>query len=88
MLVINAVEYSKNPVSVNQAFLIKVTVEEVFGTWNDIKTKTWANVEPANWQDLNLKIIPASYGLWGEQISKTWNSFSSKTWQDVRLEQK
>lgn len=55
MLIIQKVEYSKNPVLINEAFLISVTVCEQTATWNDVKAETCGNLKNINWLKVKLK---------------------------------
>lgn len=55
MLIITNVTYSKNPVLINEAFLISVTIEEQIGTWNDSSTQTWDIMNQNTWLEVELK---------------------------------
>lgn len=57
MIEINKVEYSKNPVSSGETFIISVTVSETFATWADLKTKTWAAIKAVTWDKVKRKIF-------------------------------
>lgn len=55
MLVIQNIEYSNNPVEINEAFLFKLEVIEVLAVWNDLQSKTWNNVQGITWEKMKLK---------------------------------
>jgi hypothetical protein len=55
MIVIQLIEYSKNPVNISEVFLIKVTVTEVFATWDDVALKTWNDISQKTWDNVFLK---------------------------------
>ncbi|KZL93566.1 hypothetical protein [Clostridium magnum] len=55
MLIISNVEYSKNPVKVNEAFLISVTIVEQIALWSDAKGTTWGTIKNTTWQQVKLK---------------------------------
>lgn len=55
MLIIQNVEYSKNPVEINEAFLFKLEVIEVLAIWNDLQSKTWNDVQGITWENMKLK---------------------------------
>jgi hypothetical protein len=51
------VEYSKNPVSTGEAFLLRVSIEEVFATWGDLLTEDWASLSIHTWEDIRRKVF-------------------------------
>lgn len=57
MIKINTVEYSKNPVKTNEAFLISITAMEEMATWNDVKAKTWSEIKSVTWDKVKRKIF-------------------------------
>lgn len=57
MIKINTVEYSKNPVKTNEAFLISIAAMEEMATWNDVKAKTWSEIKPVTWDKVKRKIF-------------------------------
>lgn len=57
MIEIKSVEYSKNPVSTGEAFIISVTVDEVFASWADLKSKTWSEIMSITWDMIKRKIF-------------------------------
>lgn len=57
MIQIDKVEYSKNPVSTSETFIISVSVSEVFATWTDIKTKIWDTIKSLTWDKVKRKIF-------------------------------
>lgn len=75
MLNISNIEFSKNPVSTNEAFLAKVTLEETFLNWEDTHKKHWNELD--TWQELNYN--------WEVINARVWSNFSSITWQNFNL---
>jgi hypothetical protein len=57
VIVITKVEYSKNPVSTGETFLLYVTLVEVFAIWNDTLAKTWDDMKIRTWDNLRRKIF-------------------------------
>lgn len=58
MLIISAVEYSKNPVNTGEALLIKVTVSEIMAYWSDLNNiKIWSDLSTITWDKVERKIF-------------------------------
>ena len=55
MLIIKDVQYSKNPVKINEAFLFQVTVIEEIALWSDLRAKTWGATKANTWDKVKLK---------------------------------
>ena len=55
MIIIQQIEYSKNPVSISEAFLFYTTLIEVLAIWSDPKIKSWNDIKATSWQNVKLK---------------------------------
>ncbi len=55
MLIIKDVQYSKNHVKINEAFLFQVTVIEEIALWSDLSAKTWGTIKANTWDKVKLK---------------------------------
>ncbi len=55
MLIIKDVQYSKNPIKINEAFLFQVTVIEEIALWSDLRAKTWGTIKANTWDKVKLK---------------------------------
>lgn len=80
MLVIQNVEYSKNPVNTSEAFIIKVEVKEITVKWIDFKAASWSNLLGMTWQDAKNKPLAP----WSDITDNTWKDLLSKTWESIK----
>ncbi len=55
MLIISNIEFSKNPVKVNEAFLFSVVVIEEIAVWSDLTSETWGTIQANTWEKIKLK---------------------------------
>ena len=57
MLKINEIEYSKMPVTTNEAFLISITITEENAVWTDVHTNIWNALRNLTWSNIKRKIF-------------------------------
>ncbi|QZY56719.1 hypothetical protein [Crassaminicella profunda] len=81
MLMIQNVEFSKNPVNSNEALIIKVDIKEITVTWGELKAATWNNLLSMTWQDVKYKPLAP----WGDLLGSTWKEISDKTWGSIKF---
>lgn len=84
MLVIDSIQYSKNPVKVGEAFLISVSISEEVGTWNDTVNKTWGNIGSNTWNQVNTKYFNDITTYSDLAANETWQTLQVKTWDEIK----
>ncbi len=57
MIVIEKVELSKNPVEIQEPFLLKITCKEELATWSDTASKKWGELQNHTWDDVYRKMF-------------------------------
>lgn len=57
MIQIENVELSKSTVQENEVLIIKITVREVMGTWEDINQFKWEDLINKTWDAIKRKIF-------------------------------
>ena len=57
MINISKVEYSKNPVSTGETFVVSVTANEVIATWADVKSALWSALKSLTWDKVKRKLF-------------------------------
>lgn len=77
MIQIENVELSKSTVQTNEVFIIQITANDVFGTWDDIKPEDWQAFKNKTWGAVKSDTWLNLY-KWQHLINKTWDAIKRK----------
>lgn len=55
MIIIEKVEFSKNPVETQEPFLLKITCREEFAPWGDLLSENWGDLQKHTWDGVYRK---------------------------------